>query len=116
MMFLVAVLCAGAAVTLCGIVLNFSALSSTKSFLLSVLVVFICSFALQARQAAARKGTSRLGTWLASFVSIFVLSPAAMPYLALWRAARGFWPVVFLLWLALLALVTISIPVEGGKT
>lgn len=113
-MLLVAILCAAAAAVLSTIVLNFSSLSSAKAFVLSLLVMFICAFALPAKEAALKKGISPVAKWLIWIVAIAILSPAAKPYLSLWQGTHGFWPVTFLLWLALLALITVWLPLQGG--
>lgn len=115
MMLLVAVLCAGAAATVSALVLNFSSLSSIKAFLLSLLVMFICAFALPVKEAAVKKGISPVAKWLTFVVAIAILSPAAKPYLSIWHSTHGFWPVTFLLWLALLALITVWLPVQAGE-
>jgi hypothetical protein len=115
MMLLVAILCAGSAATLSGVILNFPSLSGLQAFLLSVLVVFICGFALRAKEAAVKKGISPVARWLTAFLTVAVLSPAAKPYLTVWHNTYGFWPVVFLLWLALLAVITVWLPVQAGE-
>jgi hypothetical protein len=115
MMVLVTVLCAAAAATLSAIVLNFWSLSSIKAFLLSVLVMFICAFALPAKESAAKKGISPIARWLAFLVTIAILSPAVKPYLSVWQETHGFWSVTFLLWLALLALITVWLPLQAGQ-
>jgi hypothetical protein len=115
MMLLVGILCAAAAATLSAIVFHFSSLSSLKAFLLSVLVVFICGFALYAKEAALKKGISPVAKWLTFVVAIAILSPAAKPYLSVWHETYGFWSVAFLLWLALLALITVWLPLQAGE-
>jgi hypothetical protein len=115
MMFLVTILCAGAAATLSGIVFNLPSLSAIKAFLLSVLVVVICSLALATKEAAAKKGVSLLARWLAFFVAGAVLTPAAKPYMSVWHETHGFWHVVFLLWLGLLALMIVWLPLQAGE-
>ncbi len=115
MMLLVGILCAAAAAALSAIVFNFSSLSSLKAFLLSVLVVFICGFALSAKEAAVKKGISPVAKWLTFVVAIAILSPAAQPYLSVWHETHGFWSVAFLLWLALLALIIVWLPLQAGQ-
>lgn len=86
-----------------------------KAFLLSVLVVFICCLALAAKEAALKKGVSQVAKWVGWLVTVIVLSPAIKPYMGAWGDTHGFWPVVFLLWLALLALITVSLPLQSGE-
>jgi len=115
MMFLVTILCAGAAATLSAIVLNLHSMSSIKAFLLSILVVFICGLALAAKEAALKKGVSILARWLALFVTVTLLTPAFKPYISVWHETHGFWPVALLLWLALLALMMVWLPLQAGE-
>jgi hypothetical protein len=114
MMLLVTILCAGAAAILSAIVFNLPSLSSIKAFLLSFLVAFICGLALAAKEAAVKKGTSFFARLLAFVVTGAILTTAAQPYMNVWRETHGFWPVVFLLWLAWLAFVMLWLPLRAG--
>ena len=86
-----------------------------KAFLLSVLVVFITGFALKAKEAALKHGVSKLAKLLGWLVAVGVLATAVKPYLSAWHDSQGFWPVVFLLWLALLALMIVWVPLQAGE-
>jgi len=114
-MILMALLCAGAAATLAALILNISSLSSIKAFLLSILVVFLCGFALPAKEAALKKGISPAAKWLTWLVVVAILSQAAKPYVSLWPETHGFWPVTFLVWLALLGLMIVWLPIQAGE-
>jgi len=115
MMIIVAIFCAGSAATITAIVLNYSTLSSLWAILLSFLVTILCGIAIAAKKAALTKGISNFARIGAVFVALTILTPAARPYLELWRGAHGFWSFVFLVWLGILAFTVVSIPVQAGE-
>ncbi len=114
MSFLVILLCAVSALLLSGIVLSFSSMSLLAAFLLSLVIMFLCAGALAAKEALVKKEGKFRGKFITLFVVLLCLSPAARPYLGLWQTVSGFWGKVFLVWLAILALMLFSLATQMG--
>jgi peptidoglycan/LPS O-acetylase OafA/YrhL len=115
MMWLVTLLCALGAAALMQIVVRFSSLSLLAAFLLSLLVVLFTSGALAAKKVAAEKRVSVLAKLPAVILILLFLTPSAKPYLSLWQSTAGFWSKAFLVWLAILALMLITVPAQAGE-
>src|SRR5437762_1393049 len=115
MMLLVTVLCAIGAVTLLVIVTAGSSWNGLVAFLTSWVAVMFTALALKAKESAVRRGVSVVGKAIATVIVLGVLGTAVSPYLEFWRGSTGLWTKAFLVWLAVLALMMVWVPLQGGE-
>jgi hypothetical protein len=115
MFVLTLLLCAAGASAISGILLNFSSIGLGYSFLLSIVIVFLSCGALKAKEGVVKKQGRFRGKFITVFIVLILLAPGFKAYPNLWQTVSGFWAKAFLVWLAILALMLISIPAQMGE-
>ncbi len=110
-MFLVGLLTMLATITIMMIVRSFPSLGVWPVFGISWIAVFLTASALAIKERVVEKGISKVGKLVAAAFTVFPLAVAWPAFGQLWKSGAG----LLLAWIALLSLMAIWVPLQGGE-
>ncbi len=115
MMLLVGALATAATITIYLVILNMSSLGMWPAFFISWIAVFLAAGGLAAKETAVRIGISGVGRWSATACAALPVVAAVPSFVQLWKTGSGFWFTALLVWLALLAWMSVWVPLQAAE-